>query len=485
MGEEFKHKNILQEYAQKSSIHLPLYQTMNEGSDHAPQFRSTVTVDGNVFKSPYTFPNKKAAEQYVAKYALESIACNIKQQGLLIIHNGTIFCKSVLHEYAVKMNMKMPTYNTSQEPAVTPVFISSVSFDNKIFTGAVAKSKKEAEQNGARSVIEFILGNSDTRITMMQIIKSKDRFYATMGKVDGSNSSQNRSAVMIGPIMPKASVEGKEVWATKNCDMSHDASPKSFSLDTLANNTAAQSVPLEACKQSAGLIRKESSLPTPGEIVTTGTSNVEGKEVWVAVSCDMSHDVASAKSFSLNALANTAADNSIPPEACKQNPGLITKESFLPSVGETVTTSASDRNGSSLPSLGETVTTGGSDRNEIPLPTLGESILTGTSTRNESSLPTLGEAVTIGASTSGVSKSDINEPHVQHLAEVKTEVQDDLGNQSTHSEGEVPIAKRKPPRKKSKEDPQLKKTRADETSEPPLAQPAPPAPPPDNLVINA
>ncbi|WOL05992.1 hypothetical protein Cni_G14724 [Canna indica] len=414
MGEEFKHKNILQEYAQKSSIHLPLYQTINEGSQHAPQFRSTVTVDGNIFKSPYIFSNKKAAEQYVAKYALESIASNIKQQGLAIIHNDTIFCKSVLHEYAAKMNMKIPTYKTSQEPAITSKFISSVSFDNKIFTGAVAKSKKEAEQNAARNVIEFILGNSDTGITIMQIIKSKDRFYATMGKVNVSTSSQNRDAVMIGPIMPKASVEGKEAGATTNCDMSHD--------------------------------------------------------------------VASAMSFSLNVLANTTADQSVPPEVCKQSPGLITKESSLPSVGETVTTSASDRNGSSLPSLGETVTTSTSDRNGSPIPTLGETVLTSASSRNESSLPTLGEAVTIGTSTSGASKSDINQPHVQHLTEVKTEVPDELGNQSRHSEGEVTEAMRKRSRKKSKEDPQLKKARTDETSGSP---PEEPALQPESSVISA
>lgn len=87
MAQEFMHKNKLQEYAQRCAIALPIYHTINEGSPHAPVFRSNVTVDGAVFTSASTFSNKKAAEQHVAKYALECIINNIKTNGIPLIHH--------------------------------------------------------------------------------------------------------------------------------------------------------------------------------------------------------------------------------------------------------------------------------------------------------------------------------------------------------------------------------------------------------------
>lgn len=79
------HKNRLQEYAQRSAIPLPIYQTVNEGSQHAPQFRSTVLVDGASYTSPNTFSHRKAAEQDVAKIALANILQKIKEEGCPLI----------------------------------------------------------------------------------------------------------------------------------------------------------------------------------------------------------------------------------------------------------------------------------------------------------------------------------------------------------------------------------------------------------------
>ncbi|KAF5468675.1 hypothetical protein F2P56_012812, partial [Juglans regia] len=84
--EQLMHKNRLQEYAQRSAISLPWYCTTNEGSQHAPQFRSTVTVDGEIYTSPNTFSHRKAAEQDVAKLALENILQKIKDEGCPLIH---------------------------------------------------------------------------------------------------------------------------------------------------------------------------------------------------------------------------------------------------------------------------------------------------------------------------------------------------------------------------------------------------------------
>ena len=79
------HKNRLQEFCQRSSIPLPVYQTFNEGSLHAPRFKSTVLVDGISYVSVDTFSHRKAAEQDVAKYALECISKKLKDEGSPLI----------------------------------------------------------------------------------------------------------------------------------------------------------------------------------------------------------------------------------------------------------------------------------------------------------------------------------------------------------------------------------------------------------------
>ncbi|RVW24910.1 putative mitochondrial protein [Vitis vinifera] len=85
LPEHLMHKNRLQEYTQRSAIPLPIYQTVNEGFQHAPKFRSTVLVDGATYTSPNTFSHRKAAEQDVARLALEFISKKIKDEGCPLI----------------------------------------------------------------------------------------------------------------------------------------------------------------------------------------------------------------------------------------------------------------------------------------------------------------------------------------------------------------------------------------------------------------
>ena len=70
------------------------------------------------------------------------------------------FCKSILVEYAVRMNIQKPAYQTSQLDTPVPVFRSSLVFNDVSFTGDECKSKKEAEQSVARAVILKYLGTS-------------------------------------------------------------------------------------------------------------------------------------------------------------------------------------------------------------------------------------------------------------------------------------------------------------------------------------
>lgn len=160
---------------------LPIYQTVNQGTQHEPKYRSTVTIDGLSFRSSSAFHNKKAAEQHIAKLALREITKKVKED-IPLIHYETVFCKSILHEYAAKMNIGMPTYKTSRVEGLLPVFTSSVTFGGRSYTGVIGKSKKEAEQLGARAVIESILGKSCTRTPMLEIINAKGRLYDAINK---------------------------------------------------------------------------------------------------------------------------------------------------------------------------------------------------------------------------------------------------------------------------------------------------------------
>jgi hypothetical protein len=70
----------------------------------------------------------------------------------------TVFCKSILNEFAVKVNREKPTYNTVQSPGLLPVFISTLVFDGVSYTGDAGRNKKEAEQLAARAVILSLIG---------------------------------------------------------------------------------------------------------------------------------------------------------------------------------------------------------------------------------------------------------------------------------------------------------------------------------------
>ncbi|TXG69959.1 hypothetical protein EZV62_004894 [Acer yangbiense] len=192
--EHLMHKNRLQEYAQRSSIALPIYQTVNEGYQHAPRFRATVLVDGETYTSSNTYSHRKAAEQDVAKLALECISKKIKDEGSPLIIEAkdeflmdAIYCKSILNEFAVKMTLERPNYNTIQPEGSLPAFISYLVFNDVTYTGEVGKSKKEAEQLAARAVIRSLLGTSGFGTILFEIIKSKGKLFDALRKVKGFN----------------------------------------------------------------------------------------------------------------------------------------------------------------------------------------------------------------------------------------------------------------------------------------------------------
>ncbi|KAF5739002.1 double-stranded RNA-binding protein 4 isoform X3 [Tripterygium wilfordii] len=213
--QKMMHKNRLQEYTQRASLPLPTYQTVNLGSQHAPNFRSTVLVDGATYSSPNTFPHRKTAEQDAARVALECLPEKIKYEGPPIICEETTFCKSILNEYAVKMNFDIPAYNTVQSEGSLPCFTSSLVFNAVFYTGKAGKNKKEAEQLAARAVILSLLGDNRTGTILYEIIKSKDKLYAALHK--GKNFQTHHNSPLdggsAGPHYGMPLTQGREVEA--------------------------------------------------------------------------------------------------------------------------------------------------------------------------------------------------------------------------------------------------------------------------------
>lgn len=193
------YKNRLQEFTQRAKIPLPVYRTVNEGQSHAPKFKSTVVVDGVTYASVNAYSSRRAAEQDVAKVALEGISRKINnwvtnkmnEEGFPPIYEEKVICKSILHEFAAKMNLEKPKYNTVRFEGVLPGFVSSVVFGGVTCTGEACKSKKEAEQCAAREVILSILGNLGLATILPEIIKAKAKCFSIVYK-------QSRSEVSVG-----------------------------------------------------------------------------------------------------------------------------------------------------------------------------------------------------------------------------------------------------------------------------------------------
>ncbi|KAI8009434.1 Double-stranded RNA-binding protein 4 [Camellia lanceoleosa] len=212
--EHLMYKNRLQEYTQRSAIDLPVYNTIKVEGQNPPRFRSTVLVNGAYYTSPCTFSNRKAAEQDVAKIALDGTAQRIKDEVCCLIRKDTVFCKSILNEYAVKTNLEKPTYNTIQPGGLLPVFVSSLIFNGVMYTGEAGRNKKEAEQLAARAVILSVLDNSDPGTVIFEIIKSKFRLYAALHKVKDLHNTLNGITPVAANTLSSPLGKGKEVEVT-------------------------------------------------------------------------------------------------------------------------------------------------------------------------------------------------------------------------------------------------------------------------------
>ncbi|KAG6410118.1 hypothetical protein SASPL_128167 [Salvia splendens] len=145
------YKNQLQELAQRSCFNLPAYTSIREGPDHAPRFKAVVNFNGETFESPTYCSTLRQAEHSAAEMALDALASRGPSNSLAArILDETGVYKNLLQEVSQRVGATLPAYSTFRTGlGHLPIFTCTVELAGVIFTGVLAKNKKQAEKNAA------------------------------------------------------------------------------------------------------------------------------------------------------------------------------------------------------------------------------------------------------------------------------------------------------------------------------------------------
>nr|XP_033508003.1 double-stranded RNA-binding protein 4-like [Nicotiana tomentosiformis] len=138
-------KKKLQMYTKRKKLGEPVYHSKRKSSSRDLHFEATVTVAGELFKSPGAYKTAEKAEDAVAQHALMTLVTVAFQK------SNTGNYKSFLQELAQHEGLCLPEYKTIRigEPR-NLTFFSSVEFEGEVFHGNASKSKKQAEENAAK-----------------------------------------------------------------------------------------------------------------------------------------------------------------------------------------------------------------------------------------------------------------------------------------------------------------------------------------------
>ncbi|XP_074354515.1 double-stranded RNA-binding protein 1-like isoform X2 [Apium graveolens] len=147
-----QYKMMLQTYAQRNKLRMPVYSSKKEGPPHAPSFKASVFVEGQPYESPGSYKTLKEAEHAAAQVALLSFTADTFEE------NESPIYKNILQELAQSEGFILPVYKTenSCEPH-NPSFISTVEVEGENFQGTAAKSKKQAESSAARAAYNALM----------------------------------------------------------------------------------------------------------------------------------------------------------------------------------------------------------------------------------------------------------------------------------------------------------------------------------------
>ncbi|XP_016505770.1 uncharacterized protein LOC107823594 isoform X1 [Nicotiana tabacum] len=142
-------KKKLQMYTKRKKLGEPVYHSKRKSSSrdlhNDLHFEATVTVAGELFKSPGAYKTAEEAEDAVAQHALMTLVTVAFQK------SNTGNYKSFLQELAQHEGLCLPEYKTIRigEPH-NLTFFSSVEVEGEVFHGNASKSKKQAEENAAK-----------------------------------------------------------------------------------------------------------------------------------------------------------------------------------------------------------------------------------------------------------------------------------------------------------------------------------------------
>jgi len=177
-------KNRLQEYAQKNSLPLPVYDTVNEGENNIQHFKSTVTINGAKYESAPGFNNKKAAQKAAAKVAVE----DLQRQGLLLQFEERLRPKNMLAELASKKNMPPPTYR------FTRTFTATVGINGASYTGGPASNLREAANKAAFEAIMAIDPQCCNSFSRVELSANNGSEHSTAECNNVNNDSKHSNA---------------------------------------------------------------------------------------------------------------------------------------------------------------------------------------------------------------------------------------------------------------------------------------------------
>ncbi|KZV16135.1 hypothetical protein F511_13271 [Dorcoceras hygrometricum] len=80
------------------------------------------------------------AKHDAAKNAFIGFRENLKAEGRFLVREDLYFCKAIMNEYVVKINMSSPNYVTNESKTFLPIFVSSFQLNGVTFTGDAARN---------------------------------------------------------------------------------------------------------------------------------------------------------------------------------------------------------------------------------------------------------------------------------------------------------------------------------------------------------
>ncbi|KAK3441804.1 hypothetical protein EUGRSUZ_B01706, partial [Eucalyptus grandis] len=191
-------KSRLQDYAHKTGLPTPLYETIKEGALHESQFRSTVTVNGVKYNSLPGFCNRKAAEQSAAEVALLELAKSGEiSEGISQPVHETGLCKNLIQEYVQKLSYVIPRYKCPKDEASrrAPLFSCTVEVGGICYTGDTARTKKQAEIQAARTALLAVQSSTptDSQLTVPSKKRATETSPFNVRQSSPENSTMNQN----------------------------------------------------------------------------------------------------------------------------------------------------------------------------------------------------------------------------------------------------------------------------------------------------